>query len=223
MNQTELTPFKNCSILESLSSKSILTKQDMENLENNKNFILDNYYKVPMYRPLPVKLFGVLSDSSFPTPESKYWQCKIEAEVHADQLLNDIYDLELLQLNIEKLELTLIKIQTSYQAETDSDKKTIKEFDLRETKINLSKLQYKFIKLQKQIKYRIEEITEWKKISDSLATRNEINTNNYVANYVNVLIYRLTLKKKDAKPEDIIILDNQIQELQKLLKIMPTN
>lgn len=173
-------------LVEIFSNKEILAEQDWKNLASAKDFIRDNFSQVPMYRPLPVKLFGVLNDKDFPTAESKYWQCKVEAEVHAEQLMNDIHDLESLKIAIEKADYLLHKLLAKQKSSELTSEQLEIDFDIREHKVNMSRLQFKMFKLQKQIKYRIEEIYEWKQITETLKEKDEsINVSDFVQHYVN--------------------------------------
>jgi hypothetical protein len=189
------------SVLSTLKSQNLLTKNDWSHLEEAKEFITECFTTVPMYRPLPVKLFGVLNDAECPTPESKLWQCKVEAEVHADQLIEDIHNLELLRINLDRAEYSHVQMIKNLESESDPNKKAEIEFDLREHKVHMSRLEYKAVKLQKQIKYRIDEVHEWKKISAAIENSHEgLETKSYVKQYVNNMRFNLT--KKIEKTED---------------------
>ena len=213
---------KNESVLSILKSQSILTNQDWVDLDNAKGFIKDCFTSIPMYRPLPVKLFGVLNDKECPTPESKLWQCKIESEVHADQLIEDIHNLEILRITIERLEYTLTQMVKGYEIEDDENIKKEIEFDIRENKVRLSKLEYKVVKIQKQIKYRIEEVSEWKKISNAIEQSHEgIETKNYVKQYVNNMRFKLLQQLKSENDEETKSrLNSQIQSFDRITEQM---
>jgi hypothetical protein len=212
-NETkEITnPIKN-DLVSNLQQTEILTQSDWSNLESAKSFIVDNFAKVPMYRPLPVKLFGVLNDKDFPSTEAKFWQCKVEAEVHAEQLMNDIHDLESMKIAIEKANYILDNMEhRKSKIETPEEMVEI-DFDIREHKINMSRLQFKYLKLQKQIKYRIEEVYEWKKITEALlGTGHNVNTQDFVEHYVNKMKYKLL----DSANK---ITDKNSSEYQELIK-----
>ena len=192
-------------VLSILKTQNVLTDRDWSDLNESKEFIKDCFTTIPMYRPLPVKIFGVLNDSECPTPEAKYWQCKLEAEVHADQLIEDIHNLEMLRITVERLEFTLARMYERYDQVDDSCLKKEIEFDIRENKVRLSKLEYKIVKMKKQIKYRIEEVHEWKKISSKIEEEHaNIETQSYVKQYVNNMKTKLALElNKKERQEDI--------------------
>lgn len=207
------------SVLTTLKNNQVLTTQDWADLESSKEFIKECFVTIPMYRPLPVKIFGVLNDNEHGTPESKLWQCRVEAEVHADQLIEDIHNLEMIRINMDRAEYSLIQMQKSHASEKDENKKAEIDFDMRELKVTLSKLEYRGIKLQKQIKYRIEEVHEWKKISEGIEAAHEgIETKSYVKQYVNNMKFNLLRQKKtlqetedaENKEDELKHLDSQI-------------
>lgn len=195
-----------------------MSKKDWDDLNESKSFIVETYNTVPMYRPLPLKLFGVLNNNDHPTPESKYWQCKIEAEVHAEQIINDIHSIELLNLNIEKSQFNLEIMLEEYNNQNDNIKKKQIEFDIREQRIHLSKLNFRLIKLKKELKYRIEEVNQWRKISNSIKETTNIDTNSYIRQYLITMKHKLNQKidiSNDSTEKEN--LKTNINELDKLL------
>lgn len=216
-----LNPIKN-DLVSTFQKTEILTQQDWSHLESAKSFIVDNFAKVPMYRPLPVKLFGVLNDKDFPTSESKFWQCKVEAEVHAEQLMNDIHDLESIKIAIEKADYILQKMLYKKSTSESPSEKIELDFDIREHKVNMSRLEFKFMKLQKQIKYRIEEIYEWKKITEALVnTSQKIDTDDFVQHYVNKMKVKLldaANNVKDKNADEYTELTKQANSLDKIIQ-----
>jgi len=222
-NQLEVVKNKKSdSILSLLKNDKILTSNDWDDLESSTGFIKECFKSIPMYRPLPVKIFGVLNDKECPTPETKFWQCRKEAEVHADQLIEDIHNLEMIRINIDRANYALDKMKNEYISEKNVDRKMEIEFDLRETQVNLSKLEYRGIKLQKQIKYRIEEVHEWKKISENIKSSHNIETNSYIKQYVNNMRFNLIKKKNELSEEnnkeELTMLDSQLNTFNTIIK-----
>lgn len=190
------------SLIDSLSNSPILKSQDLTSFKEAKEFVLSCFTEVPMYRSLPVKIFGVLNDNDFPTAESKYWQCKVEAEVHSKQIIEDMHDLEMMNITLEKCSHVLMQLDKKYNAELNPIAKKDIEFDIREQRVSESRLKFKLYNLQKQIKYRIEEVTEWKKITEKIAETNNISDTSYVNQYINNIKHSLHVKAKEEKDDD---------------------
>jgi hypothetical protein len=201
MTENNLTPYaENNSLVDLFSKEAIIKDTDLSNLASCKDFIVDTFLTVPMYRTLPIKLFGVLSDDKFPTPESKFWQCKVEAEVHANELVRDIHNLEDMKINLEKSEYILTNsLLPKQELEQDQKIKAEMEFDVRKLKVSISRQRFEYFQLQKRIKYRIEEVTEWKQISDKLTQNFDVKNSNYARILVEALKTKWTNELKDEK------------------------
>lgn len=167
------------SIVNMLSEVTLISDKEVQLFAESKQFIIDTYKSVPMYRPLVLKLFGVLNNSEFPTVDSKYWQCKVEAEVHANELIRDMHDAELQKVQLERANENLSKMSEIFKTESDPRKKKEIEFDIREQNIMISKKRFEFLQLQKKIKYRIEEVVQWRQISQRLEKQQTFKNQNY--------------------------------------------
>lgn len=159
-----------------------------------------------MYRPLPVKLFGVLNDTNFPTAEAKWWQCKVEAETHANELIRDIHDLELAKIELDKLKVILQRMESNRKTtkgRTTEDIALI-DLDIREQKVYISRKRFEIKQVEKRIRYRIEEVTEWKNISDELMRMHgkDIVKEDYVQHYINKLKHSINKKLKASEDEE---------------------
>lgn len=190
-------------LVESYYKNSLITKEDMQNLADAANFMYNTHETVPMYRPLIIKMFGVLSNKDFPTADSKYLQCKIEAETHSQELIRELHDLQLQKLQIEKAEFLLNDVmKPKYDNCNDIIGKKEIEFDMKEQSILLSRKKFEFSQMEKRIKYRISEITEWKKLSEDISkskefknqNQNEILIDLFIRNYESKL---LTVPKEE--------------------------
>jgi phage terminase Nu1 subunit (DNA packaging protein) len=201
-------------ILTLLNNQSLIKESDIKNLSECKQFILDTYTDVPMFRSLPVKLLGVLNDKDFPTPDAKYWQCKVEAEVHANELVRDFLDLELANIGIEEKEYILELMEEKHGLERDEKKKKEMSFDIRKQKILIAKSNFELKQLEKRIKYRAEEVVEWKKISETLSEKfgDKINPHDYVKHYIDKL--KASYGRKMNDPE---LSENEKASIQKTI------
>ena len=165
----EIAPTNNTTLVDTFLQNNILTNVDIQKLTGCKDFILDTYTSVPMYRSLAIKIFGVLNNKEFPTNESKYWQCKTEAEVHANEVIRDLHDMQIETLKIEKNEWYLSNVLSEkYKKTSDETAKKEIEFDMKELVIRISRQRFELSQLRKKIKYRIDEINDWKSISEKL-------------------------------------------------------
>lgn len=179
LNKNNEVAEKSPSIVNLLADINLFSEKEVKLFSESKQFIVDTYKSVPMYRPLVLKLFGVLNNSEFPTVDSKYWQCKVEAEVHANELIRDMHDVELQKVQLERATEFLTRLSTLYQQEKDSSKKLDIEFDIREQNILLSKKKFELLQLQKKIKYRIEEVVQWRQIAERLEQQQSFKKQNY--------------------------------------------
>lgn len=166
---------KTLTLIEELYETSIITDKDVKAISDCKKFIADTYFSVPMYRPLVVKLFGVLNSKEFPTDDMKFWQCKVEAEVHASELVRDIHDMELQKNQIDRAKYVLEKMKDKEKTSVDEEIK----FDIKEQELIISKKMFELLQLSKRIKYRIEEVNEWRLISETLTKNKDFKNKNY--------------------------------------------
>jgi hypothetical protein len=219
--ETQITKTQETSLVEMLANTNIIQENDYELLAESKQFIVDAYKSVPMYRPLVLKLFGVLNNSDFPTVDSKYWQCKVEAEVHANELIRELHDLELQKIQIERAKSILNRIIKKFNEELNTEIKQEVELDIKEQKILISKKQFELLQLQKKIKYRIEEVVQWKKISANLELSKDFKNKNYGQMLADSLCNKWQNQIGVVKSEEEKIgLRNQIEMMRKLSEDM---
>lgn len=211
-------------LVEMIAQETLIQQNDLKLLTESKGFIVDAYKSVPMYRPLVIKLFGVLNNSEFPTSDSKFWQCKVEAEVHANELIKDLHDLELQKIQIERAQYLLQKILVKSEEEKDPETKLEVGFDMREQRILISRKQFDMLQLQKRIKYRIEEVVQWRQISEKLIKSADFKNNNYAEMLAESLVNKWQHKMQDPalSQHDKVGLKNQIFMMQKLSEEIKT-
>jgi hypothetical protein len=196
---TELST-QNESIVSLFGKNEILNDSDFKDFKDCQDFIVNTYLTVPMYRPMAVKIFGVLSDPQFQTNEAKYWQCKSEAEVHANELIRDLHDLEKMRIKVEKSQWILEHKMNYVDPNND---RAIVEFDKKSLAVNISLMKFEYAQLQKKIKYRIEEIKEWKTLSEKLEATPDFKKSNY-----GQMILQSLEDKWSAQLQDPLIKDN---------------
>lgn len=205
-------------LVEMIAQETLIQQNDLKLLTESKGFIVDAYKSVPMYRPLVIKLFGVLNNSEFPTADSKFWQCKVEAEVHANELIKDLHDLELQKIQIERAQYLLQKILAKSEEEKDPETKLQVGFDIREQRILISRKQFDMLQLQKRIKYRIEEVVQWRQISEKLIKSSDFKNINYAEMLAESLVNKWQQKIQDPAltQNEKSGLNNQIAMMKKL-------
>lgn len=185
----------------------LLNDKDLIDLQKSCNFIIQTYESVPMFRPLAVKVFGVLSDKDFPTSDLKYNQCKIEAEVHANELVRELHELQIQKLHIEKAEYCLQHVMKKKYDEAlmNKNEDAVAEinFDMIEQQIIISKKRFEFKQLEKKIKYRIMEINEWRELSDVLLKAPDFKNKDYNSLMIDIFTNDYNKKLEDPNvPED---------------------
>lgn len=200
-----------------IAQAPIITDKDLQALTDSKEFIANTYLSVPMYRPLVVKLFGVLDDVHFPTPDMKFWQCKVEGETHAMELVRDVHDMEIQKNQIDRAVFLLEQMKVKHEnTSTETMKKEI-GFDIREQTLIISKKRFEMFQLQKKIKYRIEEVNEWRLIAEKMAKDAQFKNHDYAHMLTESLINKWRIKISTSKdPKEQQALGEQLQHLQKL-------
>lgn len=224
-NKNELKTFNvNETFISMFQNANIITQKDQENLVNVKEFIVDNYAAVPMYRALPIKLFAILGSPDYPTVEAKYWQCKVEAEVHGNELVRDLHQLELMKIKIEKMDYILNTVMKDQLHKTDdSIKKELIKFDMKEQNVLMSEAKFEYMQILKKIKYRIDEVADWKMLSEKLETAGKKNGKEF-KNYDKMLTdslrlnWNAKLKDKEVSEEDKKILEAKLKTLDDTFK-----
>lgn len=206
------------SVVDLFSKSEIINKQDYKALSDSKEFIIETFLSVPMYRTLPIKLFGVLNNVDFPTPDSKFWQCKVEAEVHACEMIREMHDLELQKNNLERSIHTLNKMIDLFEIEKDPVKKADIGFDIKEQQIHISKRKFEIKQLEKKIKYRIEEVNEWRQISEKISESPGFTEQNYAQMLTEALLQKWSNKLQDPKINEMEkrSIEMQMAALQKI-------
>lgn len=216
---------QNKSLVNLFAENPIINDADVNALIASKEFIVDTYLSVPMYRSLPIKLFGVLSNGDFPTPESKLWQCKAEAEVHAKELMRDLHDLEELKINIEKSEFIYDAVMKPKFDTSEGVSQKEVEFDMRKLSVSISRQKFEFMQLQKRIKYRIEEVDEWRRISEKLTSSFNLTNLNYANMLTEALRLKWTNELKNPKvtEQEKLSLQARLEALQNSLTLKSNN
>jgi hypothetical protein len=191
-------------VVEKIKNLTLLTPSDCKSLDAAKSFILSTYTDVPEYRPLVIKMASVLNDGNFPTVDSKYWQCKKEAEVHFNNLVTELYRIEKALIDIEEMDY-VIASQEHCLENTQIDKgiDPIKMgFEIRRLKVKREEYIFNLKRMEKTVKYRIQEIIEWAAISEYYEKSCKYNVKKYNDHLTEDLFKALQIKISSATSEE---------------------
>lgn len=204
LSKTSSTAFE---VVEEMKKLPLITPEEMVNFKAAQAFALTNFRDVPSYRPMIVKLTSVLNDASFPTIDKKYWQCKIEAEVHFNELVKDFFKYERSLVDIDELSYKINEIERMQNRTIQSIETldpNLLEFDKKRLVIKKSQYEYELKILEKDVKFRIQEVTDWAFISKQLEDKCEYSTVSYQDHTIkgHVLFLKSMISKSTVPDED---------------------
>ena len=171
-------------VADKIQDCSLITTKDISELKKAQAFLFQTYTDVRQYRPLINKLTTVMSNSRFPTPDSKFWQAKAEAEVHFNELQRETFKWQRAKIDLNELDYKIESIERMLETEDETKKLTpfdkydpnLVKFDLQRLCVKRSQYEFEMKQLEKSIKYRIEEITDWSKVAESFELTCNYNT-----------------------------------------------
>jgi len=192
------------SVVDKIRKMSIIDPQDAIDLQQAKSFLLSTYTDVPQYRPMVIKIASVLDDGRLSTPDAKFWQCKKEAEVHFQELVNGVYKWQIAQVDLQEMDYKIASLEklleTPNEIRDDLDP-TLIGFDLKRMKIKLERYEFNVKQLEKNIKYRIEEVTDWAVIAKNLEGECKHSTTNAQEHNVEAFYKRLEFEIEKASDD----------------------
>lgn len=220
LTQTSTTAFE---VVEEMKKLVLITPDEMEKFKAAQAFALTNFRDVPSYRPMIVKLTSVLNDVNFPTVDKKYWQCKIEAEVHFNELVRDYFKYERSLVDIEELAYKINEINRMLNKEIEPSgtlDPNLLTFDMKRLSIKKSQYEYELKILEKDVKFRIQEVTDWAFISKQLAERCEHSTTSYEDHTIkgHVLFLKNMISHPKVNEEDKKVYQAQLDTFNRLNK-----
>lgn len=194
----------NKNLMDVMNSLCLITPTDVKNFEKAKEFVISTYTDVPQYRPLITKVVSVLNDTHFPTADAKYWQCKAEAEVHFNEFNRDLTKYKKGLIDIAEIDYKIEKFEndiTQNHIDENLDTQLIR-FDIERLKVKKEQYLFEMKQLEKTMKYRMEEVNDWYKISETLTTECEFDPHKHADHYTKSFIKGLENKVKKAKDEN---------------------
>jgi hypothetical protein len=187
-------------VLNELNKISVVTPDEVQKLTAAKEFIFDSYINVPSHRTMVDKVVGVLTDGNFPTPDAKFWQCKKEAEVQFRELLRayNAYQRGLVDMKEILYRIELAKQEMESPTSPNVDPVLI-QFDVDRLQLKLQDYSMKMKELEKEVKYRIEELSDWYNIAEDIKGSLEYSDKNYNEHEVKRMFAILEHKISQAK------------------------
>lgn len=190
-----------------MNKLSMITKHDIARLKEAESFLLSTYTDVRKYRPLITKLTSVLNNKNFPTVDSKYWQCKNEAEVHFNELKRSLYKYDKASVDVEEMTFKIAEMESIL------DKNGVNSFgqaidinalgfDLRRMNIKKESHVFELKQMEKDLKYRIEEVTDWHKIADHLEDHCQFDCKDPDAHFADRHFKVLAMQINEAKDDE---------------------
>lgn len=208
-------------VVDQINKISLINPRDLLDLEKSKAFLVSTYSDVPQYRPMVVKVASVLDDGRLPTADSKFWQCKKEAEVHFNELVSNVYKWQISQIDLEEMDYKIASLEALLKEDnvrSDLDPKLI-EFDVRRMKVKRERYEFNIKQLEKNIKYRIEEVTDWAAIANTIESDCKHSTTNAQEYYVESFYKRLEYEIENATDEKAKLnFTSQLNTLRKIMK-----
>jgi hypothetical protein len=212
----EITPLEACEsknmlsvakngleIVESIKNTDLISESDIENIKKAHGFLLSSYTDVPIYNTRIAKVASILSDGKFPTNDAKFWQCKMQAEVHFNEFIRSVYKLDRVKIDIEEINYQISTINDILNDKNDSQLDKIKlSFDRRRLVNKLSQYVLEMKLLEKDIKQRLREINDWNEISSEFQKNCKFSTSDYDEHTYGTHLYVLKNQLATAKTEE---------------------
>lgn len=210
-------------VLNQLNKISVVTPDEVQKLTEAKEFIFSSYVDVPSHRTMVDKVVGVLTDGSFPTPDAKFWQCKKEAEVQFRELLRayNAYQRGLVDMKEILYRIELAKDEIANPSSDTRIDPVLIQFDVDRLQLKLQDYSMKMKELEKEVKYRIEELSDWYNIAEEIRGSLEFSDKNYndheVKRIFKVLEYQIEKAKKANNEKAEQNFTDQLNTLKRLL------
>lgn len=210
-------------VITEIKKLDLITSEEMSKFKEAQVFALESFRDVPSYRPMIVKLTSVLNDAQFPTTDTKYWQCKKEAEVHFNELTRDYFKYERSKVDINELSYKINEIDKMLSGKVTPNGEFdpfLIQFDKERLLLTKAQYEYELKLLEKDIKYRIQEVIDWAFISKQLESKCEFSTTSYQEHTIKGHILYIKSKLQDSKltPEQKKSFQNQLNTFERLNK-----
>ena len=194
-------------VADKIQDCSLITPADLAKLKKAQTFLLQTYTDVRQYRPMINKITTVLSDSHFPTVDSKYWQAKNEAEVHFNELQRETFKWQRARVDLNELDYKIESIEKMLgdkltPVDNQQYDPNLVRFDLDRLKIKRAQYEFEVKQLEKSIKYRIEEVTDWSVIAETFEVNCRYDTRNPDAHLAETKLNHLTARIEQSENDE---------------------
>jgi hypothetical protein len=193
---------KTLNILNEINKLTLITPENLAKFQESQEFVLSTYTDVPQYRPLIVKLTSVLNDGQFPTPDSKFWQCKAEAEVHFNEMVRSLNKYKRALVDLKEIDYKIAQYESIKIENKENVDPVLVDFQIQRLQLKRENYEFELKQVEKNIKYRMEEVTDWASIADSLADKCEFSTNSHSDHYTKSFIKQLQIRLSKAENPD---------------------
>jgi len=169
-------------IIDAIRNTELVNETDVANIKKAQTFLLTTYKDVPIYNTRIAKVTSILSDAKFITNDAKFWQCKMQAEVHFNELVRALYKLDRVKIDLEELQYQISTINNIIDNnDVEGTKLDLIKlgFDKRRLVNKLNQYVYEMKILEKDIKQRLREINDWAEISLEFEGSCEHSTSNF--------------------------------------------
>ena len=139
-------------LLDTINQSSLLSKEDIDNLESLSSELQETFIKTQVFRTRTEMEVSVLNSIKFPTPASKYWQAMREQNVMFTELI-------MLSYSYRKNQVEMKMLRRDIEKEKDDLRRELLQIEL-ERKTFLGKQQ------ERVAKARIREIKDWSDIKE---------------------------------------------------------
>lgn len=141
--------------LEIISSANIIDKKTINNLKKIQKDLERGFALRQRFRPRFLMEVSVLNDMKFPTPDSKYWQCNLERDVHFKNLVELCFTFKEKIADIHLLEAEL------HNLENISPQDEITAAKIEQKKVQIAHQKNTLIFMRKEAYERVREIMNW--------------------------------------------------------------
>lgn len=147
--------------LESISKFEILSKEDLQFLEEKKEHLQKVFQQTYIWRT-QLQKESIISDYYHPTLHSKFHQAILEQKVQTEQLFYLLKDIQLKKIHLKEILLNIKEIE-SKQEITERE-----EIELEKLYVERDFTLYELQQMRITVDYRMKEVKGWQQIQDNL-------------------------------------------------------
>lgn len=165
-----------------IDESGLISTENITALRGVGGSIEAGFQRRQRFRPRFLMETSVLNDMKFPTPDSKYWQCTVERDVHFKNLLMLSFDYREKVVDMQILE-----------RERDA---TIDVLEREKVNIQVERSNALLIYMRKDAEERVREIMAWSEIMDELEPRLEYDPENIEAHMPKAYAIRYAIENQ---------------------------